>query len=464
MNNVEMTPQQAAQEVIKLKKAYAEKNTPNSGFHATDEAKALTSQADYLRQKYGLDESRYGRNVSIADAYMYYLQDFGGQQTQQQPQQVQQQVNPQNIQNFWQNTSNSFYDSQKALFDKQLSEQITNLQIAYNQAINEGKLSINEAKEQFEEQKKALEQLAYQQYEATKARASSMGFAHSGNMEAMHRSDYARINSLHNENAKARDRRINEIRDRINQITMEKDLKLTDAKSQYYYNLAGAKAQADQMYNQSMGQFMVEDYFTGRKEQHDYNMQDRQWEIEKEKMALTDYYYTKNLEYASKLKIDEMYVGHKLDLEKMDKELENFLIKIAEEHGYNVDLENIKHSHELSRILTTVKAQAKAADEEYEKTKQRTALSLGLSADATEWEITQESKRQAREDRLEAAKDARDAAILDSIVMGATQYMIDKTFNHPDLELNPKKPTDYRDIIMNESSYNKNIKSVMKGA
>ena len=97
-----MTPQQAAQEVIKLKKAYVEKNTPNSGFHATDEAKALTSQADYLRQKYGLDESRYGSNVSVADAYMHYLQDFGGQQTQQQPQQVQQQVNPQDIQNFWQ--------------------------------------------------------------------------------------------------------------------------------------------------------------------------------------------------------------------------------------------------------------------------------------------------------------------------------------------------------------------------
>ena len=78
--------------------------------------------------------------------------------------------------------------------------------------------------------------------------------------------------------------------------SLEKDLKLADAKSQYYYNLAGAKAQADQMYNQSMGQFMTEDYFTGRREQHDYNMFDRQSNLAKELKHL-DFDHAKEVEY-----------------------------------------------------------------------------------------------------------------------------------------------------------------------
>ena len=76
------------------------------------------------------------------------------------------------------------------------------------------------------------------------------------------------------------------------------------------------------------------------------------------------------------------------------------------------------------------------------KVKRRQALSLGLPADATEWKLLKSLKRQAREDRLEAAKDARDAAILDSIAMGITQYEINQILYNPDLELNPEKPKD----------------------
>ena len=447
MNNVEMTPQQAAQEVIKLKKTYAEKNTPNSGFHATDEAKALSSQANFLRQEYGVDESKYGSNVSLADAYMHYYEDFGGQQTQQQTQ-------PQDIQNFWQNASNSFYDSQKALFDKQLSEEITNLQIAYNQAINEGKLSINEAKEQFEEQKKALEQQAYQQFKATSLYGSEMGIQHSPQMVGLQQSDNARFNSFHNENAKVRDRRINEIRDRINQITMERDLKLTDAQAQHNYNLAGAKAQADQIYNQSMGQFMIDDYFTGRKEQHDYNMLDRQfdqtkelryldWGFKKEEMALADYYYTKNLKYASDLKINEMYVGHKLNLEEIDVMFNNTIKELHVKYGLDSKLQSQAHSNAIAEISARVKAEAKAADAEYEKAKQRQALSLGLPANATEKQIADKMEAKEWERWEKEVKYKRDAAIQDSIAMGITEYEINQILNNPDLQLNPKKPKDY---------------------
>ena len=439
-----MTQQQAAQEIIKLKKAY--------GTGGNDEA--IHAQAEAIRRQAGLDPNKYGSHVSLADAYLNYHRDFGQIQNQPTPQQVQQQVNLQDIQDFWQNASNSFYESQKALLDKQLNEQLTNLQIAYNQAINEGKLSINEARELFEEQKKVLEQQAYQQFKATLLYGSEMGIQHSPQMIGLQQSDNARFNALHNENAKARDRRINEIRDRINQITMERDLKLADAQAQYNYNLALAKAQADQMYNQNMGQFMIEDYFTGRKEQHDYNMLDRQfdqakalkyldWGFKKEEMALADYYYTKNLKYASDLKINEMREGHKLNLEEIEVRFNNAIKELHVKYGLDSKLQSQAHSNAMSQIFAKIKAEAAAADLEYEKAKQRQALSLGLPANATEKQIADKMEAKEWERWEKEVKAKRDAAIQDSIALGITEYEINQILNNPDLWLDPKKPKDY---------------------
>ena len=71
-----MDKQQAVQEIIKLKKQY----DPNADKNVMMQNKAT---ADQLRQQYGIDDSMYGSNVSLADAYSNYHREYGMQQSSQ---------------------------------------------------------------------------------------------------------------------------------------------------------------------------------------------------------------------------------------------------------------------------------------------------------------------------------------------------------------------------------------------
>lgn len=448
-----MDRQQAAQEVIKLKKEWA--NSPNQD--------QVAQRAAQLRQQYGLDEKMYGADVSLADAYSNYAREFGqgvnhpGQQQapQQMPQQpsFNQEEQMRKLQEMMMQNSSSYFDAQKAQFDKMLNDQISQLEMAYAEAVNQGKLSVNEAKEQFEAQKSQLEKSAYQQAEATKAYGNEMGIQHSQQMVGLQQGDNARFNSLHNENANIRDKRINDIRDRINLITKQKDLDIARSNAEYGYNIAGAQAQAQQMYAQQMADLMGKDYFTQMGMQHDINMQDRQFDqrvkemalqhgYDLDKMDINQMYQQANMKYQNILDMDKMKFGHDLDLEKIDIQFKNRLTEMATQFGYNTKLESQRHNNAIKQAADRFSRESQAAHEAYKESMRRQARSLGLPDDATEKQISDALRAQGREDLELQAKFELEKAIQNSASMAAAEFEINSILYNPDLELDPQKPKD----------------------
>lgn len=419
-----MDKAQAVQEVIKLKKQY--------GTGGNDEA--VNQQAETLRKQYGLDESRYGSGVSLADAYTNYYNEYGQSQNRtQQSSQIPQNQNVgfnqneqlQNISDMYRNTSDSFLDEQVANFDRQLSNQISQLEQSYAQAVSEGKISIRDAEQAFNAQKGEIEKLAYQQSEANKLNANSLGIQNSQQRIGLQQGADARENTLHNTNMSERDKRIADIRDRITALQTQKNLAITNAENEYGYNVAGAQAQSNQMYNQSMSDLMNQNYFTQLGMQHDTNMMDRQHMYSKE-MA----------NFQNSLDINKMYVGKDIDIEKMEKEMATQLsnqLKIMEkDYGYKFSLSAEEQENAISRISAQASANAQAAIDAVDEARKLEAQKLGLDINATHNEIYEKQKQEANK-----------AIITSSATEAYGQFLAQTKFGNPDLNLDPQKPKDY---------------------
>lgn len=439
-----MEKQQAIQEVIKLKKQY--------GTGGDD--KAISAQAEAIRQQYGLDANKYGSGATLADAYTNYYNEFGqggGQQTppQQQPQQPQYNQEEQllGIQNMLQQNSDAYLQAQTANFERQLSQQIAQLESVYAQAVAEGQMSVRDAEQAFESQKGEIQKMAYQQAEATKVYGSEMGLQHSQQMVGLQQGDNARENSIHNANISDRDKRIADVRDRISMLNTQKGIATTQAQNEYGYNVASAQAQASQMYNQSMSDLMSQNYFTQMGMQHDYNLADKNQQYAKENMGIQQGYTQDNMrlqdgfartmaELQNNLDIKKMYVGRDINLEVMEKEmatqLSNQLKIMGADYGYKSSLSAQDQRNAISRISAQASAQAKAAIDAADEARKLEAQKLGLDINATHNEIYEKQKQEA------------DAAIIRSAATDAYgKYIAETTFNNPDINLNPSKPRDY---------------------
>lgn len=419
-----MDKAQAIQEVIKLKKQY--------GTGGNDEA--INQQAEFIRKQYGLDESKYGSGVSLADAYTNYYNEYGQSQNRtQQSSQIPQNQNVgfnqseqlQNISDMYRNISNSFLDEQVANFDRQLSNQISQLEQSYAQAVSEGKISIRDAEQAFNTQKSEIEKLAYQQSEANKLNANSLGIQNSQQRIGLQQGADARENTLHNTNMSERDKRIANIRDRITALQTQKNLAITNAENEYGYNVASATAQANQMYNQSMSDLMNQNYFTQLGMQHDINMMDRQHMYSKE-MA----------NFQNSLDIEKMYVGRDINLEVMEKEmatqLKNQLTIMERDYGFKSRLTAQEQNNAIARISAQASADAQKKIDELDQARKLEALRLGLPEDATHNEIYEKQ-----------IEEENNAIIRASATEAYGQFLAQTVFNDPDLSLDPKKPKDY---------------------
>lgn len=219
--------------------------------------------------------------------------------------------------------SDAYYENQKAQFDKQLSGQLTNLEKAYNDAVANGELSVKDAQQQFEDKKNELYETAYQQSESTKIAGNEMGIQNSQQMMGMKAGDNARFNKLHNTNMTEKDRRVNDIRDRIKLIGQQKDLDMAQAQNDHAYNLAGAKGQADQMYNDKLHDFQQKDHFTQQGQQHESNMMDKEQGFKQDNMDKQQGFDLDKMDKNQKFTIDNMNLEQKFTQENMDKQHDN---------------------------------------------------------------------------------------------------------------------------------------------
>lgn len=160
--------------------------------------------------------------------------------------------------------ADSYYNTQVGMHTKARDNAIAQLQMAYENAVAEGKISMDEARNQFADAKAQIEEQSYLDAQRSQVYGNEMGIQNSQQMLALQAGDNARANKAVNTASTERDRRINELQNRINSITKQKDLDIANQRNTFDANLTQARGQADQMYNQGLLGLRQGDYEAAR--------------------------------------------------------------------------------------------------------------------------------------------------------------------------------------------------------
>lgn len=180
--------------------------------------------------------------------------------------------------------SGAYVQQQQGMLEAARQNQFTNLQKAYSDAVAQGRMSVRDAEQQFNEQSQSINQTAYQDAERTKLYGQDMGISNSQQMMGLMQGDNTRKNNLINQNMTMRDRRINDIRDRVNAITTQRDLDIANINTQYDAGMQQAMGTAMSNMTNNMFNVMQGDYTANRNHQRALELNDIEYEQAKEMM------------------------------------------------------------------------------------------------------------------------------------------------------------------------------------
>lgn len=180
--------------------------------------------------------------------------------------------------------SGAYVQQQQGMLEAARQNQFTNLQKAYSDAVAQGRMSVRDAEQQFNEQSQSINQSAYQDAERTKLYGQDMGISNSQQMVGLMQGDDARKNSLINQNMTMRDKRINDIKDRVNAITTQRDLDVANVNAQYDAGMQQAMGTAMSNMTNNMFNVMQGDYTANRNHQRALELNDIEYEQAKEMM------------------------------------------------------------------------------------------------------------------------------------------------------------------------------------
>lgn len=221
-----------------------------------------------------------------------------------------------------------YTEAQEAVLAQQKEAAITALRNSYNRSVKEGKLSVQEANNQFEAQKKIIEQEYYKQAEKTALFGQEAGIQNSNQILALQSGDWRATQSNINQNITTRDQRINAIKDRLNMLREERDANISLAKQGYFNGMKEATATANMATTEALAGLRTADYNAYRdiglaKDAAAYNAS-----LQGDLMA-----------YQQDLDLDKLVVGHKYDLEKL-----------AIGHGYDLENMSVENQYKLAQM------------------------------------------------------------------------------------------------------------------
>jgi hypothetical protein len=289
------------------------------------------------------------------------------------------------IEEFLKGSSDSFYENQEAMLDNQREQQITDLLKAYEDAIAQGEMSIDEAEEQLQANMSQINENAFNQEQLSRNMAQEMGIQNSQQSMGMRASDNQRTNEFKQDATSERDSRINTLKDRIANITKQKDLDVAQAKNDYSTGLRQAQAQADQMFNENMTNLKMEDLSAFRQNEYDISKMNTQQRMQMEQMAKAFGYDLEKMSQQQIYAMEQFAKQHDYDLEKMNLGQEFDLDKMKQQDEYNK--ENIDKQHEQDKEKMEIGKQY-----DLEKMKQQNAYELGQMNQQQKYQLEQMAK------------------------------------------------------------------------
>ena len=246
---------------------------------------------------------------------------------------------------------------------------------------------IRDAEAQFNNNTETINQSAYQNNEATKLYAQKMGIQNSQQMLGLKQGDDLRKGNMINKNLSERDLRINTLKDRITSLSTKKDIDMEGINSEYASNVQRLKSEAQLNAGNQKFQLQLGDYEFNR---------GQQWDVAKFKM------------------------GQEWDVKKIEIGFANQLQAMAEQNGYEIDMQNMRTRDALKVASTEAKMRLEAAEKEYEILKKRELASLDPSTD--EYKI--------RKGKLE---EEFNIAVTQKVYESMLPGIITSVFNNPNL-------------------------------
>ena len=272
------------------------------------------------------------------------------------------------IQDSLKQAQSSYMTNQKALLDSALSTQLAKLQNVYSQAISDGQISIRDAQDQYATQKATLEQQAYQNSEKTNLYSQDMGIQNSQQAIGLMQGDQARANSLSNQNMTARDKQINDIKSRLQNITNQNSISMVDAQAQHDYGLAQAQGTADMNYANGLVSLKTDALNANRAQQNNLDGLAVNDIYAKQNASIANDYQNALVDKQQKYTVDNMYTQGKLDMEKLQKSFENDVAMAGVQFGYSSKLQSQAGAQAMAQIGARLSAdlQAQQAKTDYE--------------------------------------------------------------------------------------------------
>lgn len=240
------------------------------------------------------------------------------------------------LERYLRESADGMFAQQEAMLGQARDEQIAQLEKAYADAIAQGTISVRDAEAQFQEQLSVINQNAYQDAQRTQLLGTDMGIQNSQQMVGMMQGDNARKNSMINQNMTTRDKRVNDIKDRINAIKANKDLDIASANANYNYGVAGARGQIDSQMYQNMFDMHSKDMLQQNQNAFNFGLN-----------QMNQFNNMQNQNQQQQFTLEQMAKQYGYDISKMDKDQINRLEQMAKQHGYDLDAMSQSHNNNL---------------------------------------------------------------------------------------------------------------------
>ena len=340
------------------------------------------------------------------------------------------QQSQQEMMRFLQQSAQSQLQQQKAMLDAQLNQQLTMLEKAYNDAIADGKISVRDAQENFQREKAEIEKQAYLDSERTHLYGNEMGIQNSQQMIGLMQGDNARNNELKQTARLSKERRINDISDRLQRVKQNADLDTASLYNQHQAGLMSATGQINSQMYQNMFDMQRDDYMFNRNiqgqldmanVQHQYGKDSQQFghQLDLEKMANAYNLDLGKMKAQTRETLQLMETQHGYDIDKMAIAFQQDLSKMAAQHGYSASLQSQAHRNSMAQQAQ--RASLRIAEEERQYQVALGRALAELTPGTPEYKITQ--------DRMKRESDARKASIWEEAQATALVNSYDPSFD-----------------------------------
>lgn len=267
----------------------------------------------------------------------------------------------QSMQGLLQNSANSQIDSQTALLSQARDKELADLQLAMQEAINQGQLSVKEAEKQYESAKAGVLNQAYTDSELTNLRAHDRGIQNSAQMIGLQQGDNYRRDSLLNQNLTTRDEQINAINNQLEQMKYQNAVGQSQANASYGYGLAAATGQINaDMYDKLSG-MTWEDYqrIAGQEfglqqgqinQQYSLEQMLQQQQYAKDNMSQAQQYTQQNMATEQNYTQTNMDKQQGFDMTKLSTQQKYTLEQMAKSFGYDLSKMSTQQQYTLSQM------------------------------------------------------------------------------------------------------------------